>query len=70
MKEISKFGTELEVNDFVSVWWRRKGVRLLELRPHPKYEEMFGVPGAMIGNFDGTEMTIEPHMVYKVFVAS
>ena len=69
MTEITKRGTELKVNDLVSVWWRKKGVRIIEMRPHPKYEEMFGVSGAMIANFDGTEMTIEPHMTYKVFTA-
>ena len=69
MTETMKLGTELKVDDFVSVWWKKKGVRIIEMRPHPKYEEMFGVPGATIANFDGTEMTIEPYMMYKVFTA-
>ena len=69
MTETMKLGTELKVDDLVSVWWKKKGVRIIEMRPHPKYEEMFGESGAMIANFDGTEMTIEPHMMYKVFTA-
>ena len=70
MKEIYVSGLELKLNDLVSVYWKKKGACILSLRPHPKFEEMFGIPGAMIGNFDGREMTIDPEKIYKVFAAS
>lgn len=66
MKTIQKSGSELVVGDYAKVWWS-KMERLLDIRPHSKYEEMFGVP-ARIGNFGGTEMTIEPHMMYAVYI--
>ena len=69
MKTICKCGVDLKPGDVVKVWWGSKKETLLETRPHPKYEEMFGEPGAMIGNFGGTEMTIEPNMVYETYVA-
>ena len=69
MKTITKRGTELKPGDIVKVWWGRKKETLLETRPHPNYKEMFGVDGAMIGNFGGTEMTIEPHMIYETYTA-
>ena len=69
MKTIYKHGVDLKPGDVVKVWWGKRNETLLETRPHPKYEEMFGEPGAMIGNFGGTEMTIEPHMVYETYVA-
>jgi hypothetical protein len=69
MKTVSKRGTELRIGETVKVWWKPGMAQLLSLRPHPKYKEMFGVDGAMIGNFGGTEMTIEPHMMYDVFYA-
>jgi hypothetical protein len=69
MKELSVLGVNLKAGDTVKVWWGRRKEMLLETRPHPMYEKMFGKPGAMIGNFGGTEMTIEPHMMYTVYVA-
>ena len=67
MVEVKKLGVELQINDLVSVWWKKKGVRLIEKRPHPNYKKQFGIDGATIGNFDGTEMTIEPDMIHTVF---
>ena len=63
-----RVGTELKIGDLVEVWWKPKKALFMSLRPHPKYKEMFGVDGAMIGDFSGTEMTIEPHQLYKVFL--
>ena len=69
MNEVRKLGTELKPNDIVSVYWLKKGATLLATRMHPKYEEMFGISGAMIGNFAGREMTIDPQHMYTVFTA-
>jgi len=65
---IWKNAGELKTGDLVEVWWKPHKALLLSLRPHPKYEEMFGESGAMIGNFGGSEMTIEPHGRFKVFL--
>jgi hypothetical protein len=65
---IMKKSAELKVGDLVEVWWKPKKTLIMSLRPHPKYNEMFGVDGAMIGDFSGIEMTIEPHQLYKVFL--
>ena len=69
MKELRVLGINLKPGDVVKVWWGRRKETLLETRPHPMYEKMFGIPGAMIGNFGGTEMTIEPNSIYTIYIA-